>query len=155
MRIGFTLYHFLLALWVGGMAMFSFLVTPVIFTSFTRDTAGEIVGKLFPYYFPFTLVTALLALIVFLFFIGVKATVQHRITLALLLFALLVNVFVAFKLYPDITRVKQEIATFAETSSSNPKRLEFKKLHRMSSILNILLLLDGTVLLFISNSLKK
>jgi hypothetical protein len=155
MRIGFTLYHFLLALWVGGMAMFSFLVTPVIFTSFTRDTAGEIVGKLFPYYFPFTLVTALLALIVFLFFIGVRATVQHRITLALLLFALLVNVFVAFKLYPDITRVKQEIATFAETSSSNPKRLEFKKLHRMSSILNILLLLDGTVLLFISNSLKK
>ncbi len=155
MRIGFTLYHFLLALWVGGMAMFSFLVTPVIFTSFTRDTAGEIVGKLFPYYFPFTLVTALLALIVFLFFIGVRATVQHRITLALLLFALLVNVFVAFKLYPDITRVKQEIATFAETSSSDPKRLEFKKLHRMSSILNILLLLDGTVLLFISNSLKK
>lgn len=155
MRIGFTLYHFLLALWVGGMAMFSFLVTPVIFTSFTRDTAGEIVGKLFPYYFPFTLVTALLALIVFLFFIRVRATVQHRITLALLLFALLVNVFVAFKLYPDITRVKQEIATFAETSSSNPKRLEFKKLHRMSSILNILLLLDGTVLLFISNSLKK
>lgn len=155
MRIGFTLYHFLLALWVGGMAMFSFLVTPVIFTSFTRDTAGEIVGKLFPYYFPFTLVTALLALIVFLFFIGVRATVQHRITLALLLFALLANVFVAFKLYPDITRVKQEIATFAETSSSDPKRLEFKKLHRMSSILNILLLLDGTVLLFISNSLKK
>ena len=155
MRIGFTLYHFLLALWVGGMAMFSFLVTPVIFTSFTRDTAGEIVGKLFPYYFPFTLVTALLALIVFLFFIGVRATVQHRITLALLLFALLVNVFVTFKLYPDITRVKQEIVTFEETSSSDPKRLEFKKLHRMSSILNILLLLDGTVLLFISNSFKK
>jgi len=155
MRTGFTLYHFLLALWVGGMAMFSFLVTPVIFTSYTRDTAGEIVGKLFPYYFPFTLVTALLALVVFLFFIGMRATVQHRITLALLLFALLANVFVTFKLYPDITRVKQEIATFEETSFSDPKRLEFKKLHRMSSILNILLLLDGTVLLLISNSLKK
>jgi hypothetical protein len=155
MRTGLTLYHFLLALWVGGMAMFSFLVTPVIFTSFTRDTAGEIVGKLFPYYFPFTLVTALMALVVFLFFIGVRATVHHRITLALLLFALLVNVFVTFKLYPDITRVKQEIVTFEETSSSDPKRLEFKRLHRMSSILNILLLLDGTVLLFISNSFRK
>ncbi|MCG2723015.1 MAG: DUF4149 domain-containing protein, partial [Thermodesulfovibrionales bacterium] len=86
MRTGLTLYHFLLALWVGGMSMFSFLVTPVIFQSFARDTAGEIAGKLFPYYFPFTLVTALLTLGVFLFFIGVRATIQHRITLALLLF---------------------------------------------------------------------
>lgn len=155
MRTGLTLYQFLLALWVGGMAMFSFLVTPVIFRSFARDTAGEIVGKLFPYYFPFTLVAALLTLTVFLVFIGMRATVQHRITLALLVFALLANVFVSFKLYPDITRVKQEIATFEETAPNDPKRQEFRRLHRISAILNILILFDGTVLLLVSNGLRE
>ena len=53
--MGSVVYSFLLALWAGGMFIFTFLVTPVIFQSFGRDTAGEIVGKLFPYYFPYTL----------------------------------------------------------------------------------------------------
>ncbi len=43
-----------LSLWVGGMSLFTFILTPVIFRSYPRDAAGEVVGKLFPSYFLFT-----------------------------------------------------------------------------------------------------
>jgi uncharacterized membrane protein len=45
------LYNLVLSLWIGGMSVFTFIVTPAIFKSFGRDMAGEIVGKLFPGYF--------------------------------------------------------------------------------------------------------
>jgi hypothetical protein len=42
------LYTLLLSLWTGGIAIFTFIVTPAIFRSYGRDQAGEIVGRLFP-----------------------------------------------------------------------------------------------------------
>ena len=41
----------ILALWVGGVCMFSFLTTPAIFRGYDRDRAGEIVGRLIGGYF--------------------------------------------------------------------------------------------------------
>ena len=43
-----SFYTLTLALWTGGMVLFTFIVTPAIFRSFGRDQAGEIVGYLFP-----------------------------------------------------------------------------------------------------------
>ncbi|MGE5174225.1 MAG: DUF4149 domain-containing protein, partial [Betaproteobacteria bacterium] len=60
-----SFYNLALALWVGGIAVFTFIITPVIFRSFGRDLAGEIVGKLFPGYFLYNLILAALALILF------------------------------------------------------------------------------------------
>jgi uncharacterized membrane protein len=61
-----SLYNLILSLWVGGIAIFTFIVTPAIFRSFGRDEAGAIVGKLFPGYFTYVLVLTLLAFIFFL-----------------------------------------------------------------------------------------
>ncbi|NTW65040.1 MAG: DUF4149 domain-containing protein, partial [Nitrospirae bacterium] len=47
----FSLETLTRALWTGGMALFTFIVTPAIFRSYGRDQAGEIVGRLFPGYF--------------------------------------------------------------------------------------------------------
>ncbi len=43
-----SVYISILALWVGGISRFTFIVTTKIFRSYDRDKAGEIVGKLFP-----------------------------------------------------------------------------------------------------------
>ena len=47
-KLFFILYDLVLALWTGGIFLFTFIITPVIFKSYGRDMAGEIVGKLFP-----------------------------------------------------------------------------------------------------------
>ena len=155
MKIGMIIYNFILALWVGGIFIFTFLVTPIIFQSFGRDTAGEIVGKLFPYYFPYNLIISILALTVFLLFIGIQGKIESKITIILLTSAGLINSFITFKLHPDIKTVKQQIITFETQSDESPMRNQFRKLHRMSAILNILLLIDGTTLLILNNTFKK
>jgi uncharacterized membrane protein len=151
MKIGPIVYDCILALWVGGMFIFTFLVTPIIFKSFQRDTAGEIVGKLFPYYFPYNLALSVLALAVFLLSTGMHGKIENKITIILLTAALLMNLFVMFKLYPDIKRIKQQITTFEIQSDGSPMRNRFRKLHRMSAILNMLLLADGAALLILNS----
>jgi uncharacterized membrane protein len=128
MKIGSLIYNFILALWVGGIFIFTFLVTPIIFRSFGRDTAGEIVGKLFPHYFPYNLILSVAALAMFLVFVGIKGNTQGKITIILLSIAVVINLFVTFKLYPDIMRVKQQIKTFETQSSESPARNQFRKL---------------------------
>ena len=155
MKIGSVLYNFILALWVGGIVIFTFLVTPVIFQSFSRDTAGEIVGKLFPYYFSYNLILSVVALAIFLVFIGIKGNIRGKITIILLSIAVLINLFIIFKLHPDIISVKQQIKTFETQSDESPARNQFRKLHAISAILNILLLIDGTALIILNNISKK
>ena len=153
--MGSIFYSFILALWAGGMFIFTFLVTPVIFQSFGRDTAGEIVGKLFPYYFPYNLVLSVLALIIFLLFIGRQGKIENKITMFLIAAAVLINIFIVFKLYPDIQSVKQQITTFETQTDESPARNQFRKMHGLSALLNILLLLDGTALLILNSTPKK
>jgi uncharacterized membrane protein len=155
MKMGSIFYSFILALWVGGMFIFTFLVTPVIFQSYGRDTAGEIVGKLFPYYFPYNLILSVLALIIFLLFVGMRGKIQNKITIILLTAAVVINIFIAFKLYPDIQSVKQQITTFETQTDESPARNQFRKMHGLSALLNILLLLDGTALLILNSTSKK
>jgi uncharacterized membrane protein len=155
MKTGSLVYSFLLALWAGGMFIFTFLVTPVIFQSFERNTAGEIVGKLFPYYFPYTLTLSVLALIIFLLSFGMRGKIKNKITIVLLAAAVFMNIFITFKLHPDITSIKQQIATFEPQSDASPARDQFRKMHGVSALLNILLLLDGTALLILNTTSKK
>ena len=46
-----VLYLLVLGLWLGGVALFSFVVTPTVFTSFEGPRAGEVVSALFPNYY--------------------------------------------------------------------------------------------------------
>ena len=149
-----VLYNLVLSLWIGGISIFTFLMTPVIFRSFERDMAGRIVGKLFPGYFIFMLVLSILALLLFL--AARNAAVSWRtLSLVLIVLALVINLFVTFKLHPDIKQVKQEIHSFEELSPEDPLRKKFGKLHAVSAVLNLLLLADGVTLLILSTVIKR
>src|SRR3972149_3851447 len=58
MIVASAVYRLALSLWVGGIALFTFVVTPVIFRTHGRDAAGRIVGSIFPVYFRYGLVVA-------------------------------------------------------------------------------------------------
>ncbi|TNF52472.1 DUF4149 domain-containing protein [bacterium] len=154
MKTEFIIYNLILSLWVGGNALFTFLVTPVIFKMYGRDEAGKIVGTLFPLYFTYMLVLSILAFLIFWIFIGIKGKIVHQATLVMIIAAVIINVFVSFKLYPDIKRAKQEITSFEHTFPDSPVRRKFKRLHRLSAVLNTIILADGITLLCISSLLK-
>jgi len=149
------LYTLILSLWVGGMAIFSFIVTPAIFRSFGRDQAGEVVGKLFPGYFLYLLALSALALIVFFLLGSDRAARPYRLSLFLLTAPLVVNTTVTFKLHPDAVRIKQQVASFERATPDTPARKEFRRLHALSAVLNLFVLADGVTLLALSPFLKK
>ncbi len=153
-NISFLLYNLVLSLWVGGIFIFTFIVTPAIFKSFGRDMAGVIVGKLFPGYFLYNLILSVLALILFLFYADIQSRAGYKLIPMLIAAAIAVNVYIKFNLYPDIVRVKQEIVSFETTPAEHPLRKKFTTLHGVSAALNLILLADG-VIIFVYPLLKK
>jgi len=143
----------MLALWVGGIFIYTFLVTPLIFKSFGRDTASAIVDKLFPFYFPYILIVVILAFGFFLISV-LKKNGRHKLTLALLIIGILISLFVNLYLYPEVKKTKQEIASFEKSSADLPARKRFSALHGISMTLNLVLLADGIVLIVVG-SLRK
>jgi uncharacterized membrane protein len=150
-----ALYNLILALWAGGMILFTFIVTPVIFHSFDRDQAGKIVGSLFPGYFLYLLVLSVLALVLFFLLGADQATRSYRACLFLLIVGVVINAYVLFSLHPRTVEVKQQIASFERSSPETPARKEFKKLHAVSAVLNLTLLADGIALLILSRNIAK
>ncbi len=148
-----ALYTVTLALWTGGMAMFTFIVTPAIFRSYERDQAGEIVGRLFPGYFLSLLVLSALALVLFFLLGADQATRSFRASLFLLVVAIIINAYVLFLLHPRTVEVKQQVASFERAAPDSPARREFRKLHAVSAVLNLAVLVDGIALLVVSRQL--
>lgn len=151
---GMLVYTLVLALWVGGIVMFTFLVTPVIFGGYGRDTAGEIVGRLMPHYFRYNLVLALLALAVLAAFWWAWAPGPRRLALLLVLTAVGVHAYVNFRLHPRMVAVKAQVASF-QADPQAPARRQFRTLHGLSMALNLLALGDGVALLVLRPLLRR
>lgn len=154
-NLGYFLYILILGLWTGGVFIFTVVVTPVIFKTFARDKAGEIVGILFPPYFLFTIAVAALALLLVFAARTDLTQTAFRASLGLVVLALAISLYVRVGLYPQIQQVKRSITSFETTPADNPLRAKFRKLHAVSAVLNLLFMADGVVLLALGTLLKK
>lgn len=130
------------ALWVGGAALFTFVLTPTIFKTETRDVAGRIVGYLFPGYFRWGLACGAVALAALLVVRG-KNWVPAA---ALLVVMLAVTAFQAFHVEPKAAIIKQQIPSFETTPKDHPMRREFSRLHGISAACNLSVIAGGVVL---------
>lgn len=55
-------YQLALSLWVGALVTVSFLVAPAVFRAVPSETAGTVMGQVFPLYYGFTLVMGIVTL---------------------------------------------------------------------------------------------
>jgi len=133
------------ALWVGGAALFTFVLTPTIFKTENRDVAGRIVGYLFPGYFRWGLVCGAVALAALLIARG-KSWVPAA---ALLVVMLAVTAFQSFYVEPKAARIKQQISSFETTPKDHPLRREFSRLHGISAACNLSVIAGGVVLVIL------
>ncbi|HYQ48248.1 MAG TPA: DUF4149 domain-containing protein [Thermodesulfovibrionales bacterium] len=152
---GYFLYLLLLGIWTGGIFMFTFVVTPVIFKSFDRDLAGSIVGRLFPGYFFFTLVAVALAAALLFFAWSARMGTAFRLSLALVVIALVIALYTNFSLHPRMQAVKQEIASFDQVPAEHPSRRMFRRLHAQSAALNLMLLADSVTLIALATLVRR
>ena len=109
----------ILAISLGMMIFFSFVLAPMIFKILDAENAGKFVRKIFPYYYFVNLV--FLSVAVVLFFIISSFSINFYITLALV-FSF---VFAQFILMPLINRLKD-----------NNQEKKFKYAHGFSVVIN-------------------
>ena len=136
------LYRLAVSLWAGGNAIFTLLLTPILFKTESRDTAARIVGNLFPAYFKWGLACGAVGLLCRL--LG-KAGVSS-VPAAVLVVMLAVTSFQAFYVEPRAAELKRQIGSFETTPKDHPLRKEFSKLHGVSAVCNLVVMAGGVVL---------
>lgn len=139
-----------IVVWIGMLIFFSFLGAPSIFKVLPRETAGEVVGHIFPKYWItgyVTSITALASLIII--------SLQHKNVPTARVIILVVMTAVTF--YSGLVvgskarAIKAEMKATEETSKKAELREKFKKVHAVSSILNLAVIILGLVLVFLTS----
>lgn len=142
MQIVSIIYRLAISLWLGGAALFTFVLTPMLFRSESRDTAARIVGLFFPGYFRWGLACGIIALVCRIFLSG-----RWQVTAGIILFVMLTLTSIqAFYIEPRAAAIKREIVSFETTSKDHPLRREFAKLHGISAACNLTVIVGGVVL---------
>lgn len=137
-----ALYRLAVALWAGGNALFTLVLTPILFRTENRDTAARIVGSFFPGYFRWGLACGAIALACRLLGHGFGA----RMPMLLVIAMLAVTTFQAFYVEPKAAELKRQIGSFETTPKDHPLRREFARLHGVSAVCNLVVLVGGVVL---------
>lgn len=145
MKYAEILYHLAIALWVGGSALFTFVLTPLLFKTESRDTAGRIVGTFFPGYFRWGLACGGIALLCRLFLRGGRL----ELATGILVLMLAVTSFQAFFVEPKAADIKRQIVSFETTPKEDPLRKQFSKLHGVSAACNLAVVAGGVVLVIL------
>jgi hypothetical protein len=139
------IYRLAVSLWAGGNAIFSLMLTPILFKTEGRDIAARIVGNLFPSYFRWGLVCGVIALISRLAGRGPDL----KLPLLLLAVMLSITTFQAFYIEPRAAELKLQIGSFETSSKEDPLRKQFSKLHGVSAVCNLTVLAGGVILVIL------
>lgn len=136
------LYRLAISLWAGGNAIFTLMLTPVLFKTESRDVAGRIVGNLFPGYFRWGVACGVIALVCRLAARGFDL----KLPVILLAVMLAMTTFQALYVEPRAAELKRQIGSFEATSKEDPLRKQFSKLHGVSAVCNLSVLAGGVLL---------
>lgn len=145
MQVVSVIYRLAISLWLGGAALFTFVLTPVLFRSEPRDVAARIVGLFFPGYFRWGVACGIVAIICRLA-LGGKGTTPAAVIIALMLS---LASFQAFYIEPKAAEIKKQIPSFETTPKEDPMRRQFSKLHGVSAVCNLSVIVGGVVLVIL------
>ena len=121
----------ILAISLGMMIFFSFIVAPMIFKILNPENAGKFVRKIFPYYYFVNLV--FLSIVVILILLNSKINFEFYIIVSLVISF----IFAQFILMPFINKLRD-----------NNEENKFKYAHGFSVVINFLQMI-GLVFLLI------
>ena len=126
-----SLIQSIVAICLGMMIFFSFILAPMIFKILDPENAGKFVRKIFPYYYFVNLV--FLSIVVILILLNSKINFEFYITVSLVISF----IFAQFILMPFINKIRD-----------NNEENKFKYAHGFSVAINFLQMI-GLVFLLI------
>ena len=136
-----------LVFWIGGMSFFSFIAAPAIFKALPRETAGDVVGEIFPKYWAMGYIcstTSLSTLLISSFYETTLPWFSISLLAAMTCLSFYTGIFVGIK----ARDTKAHVRTATDQSQKEMLREQFKILHRQSAILNVVIISFGLMVLF-------
>jgi hypothetical protein len=131
-----------LSLWVGAIAFFSAIVTPILFTVLDRPAAGNLLTHLFPRYYQWGALCGSVALLVlvllFLFDSGSRGLRFLQMLLVLLMLGGTLDA--GWILEPQMHHLRDERVSAPKQSERDEAASRFQKLHDRSVELNLAVL---------------
>lgn len=136
------------SVWVGMVVFFTLFATPAIFKSLPRETAGDVVGVLFPKYWAVGYALSFLSLstLLALSYIG-KTLPAGR--LVLIVFMTAMTLYSGLVVSAKAREVKGLIREAVETAKKEELKKDFRSLHARSAVMNMAVLLSGVALIFL------
>lgn len=134
-----------LSTWFGAMVFFSFFSAPAIFRVLPRKTAGQVVGEIFPRYWALGYICAVLACVTLIYLYpeaGPLAGPRLAVILAMTGVAFFSGLFVGGR----ARRVKA-LMNAADEGERGELTAKFRKIHAVSSVLNLIIILLGAAVL--------
>jgi small-conductance mechanosensitive channel len=138
-----------LVVWIGMIVFFSFFAAPSIFKVLPRETAGEVVGAIFPKYWIMGYISSVAALATLLVISYAEKTLP--IARVLILAIMTVTTFYSgLVVGKRAVSIKAQIKAAEEPAEKESLRVVFKKVHEKSSRLNMAVLALGVLLVFLT-----
>ncbi len=133
------------ALWLGAMGFFAFVVAPAAFSALDRDAAGRFVSAVFPRYYAAGLALGLVAL----FGLGVRWVgggwrSLDGLTGGCVLLMLALTLYAGAVVLPAAHAAREAM----RSAGADPAAAAgFAQLHRLSGILNVIVMASGILVL--------
>jgi uncharacterized membrane protein len=135
------------SVWLGAMACFAFLVAPAAFATLEREAAGRFVAAIFPRYYQAGVVLGALALIACLGrSLRKEGFGSDWLALALVTLMLALTLWAWLVVLPAAHRAR-EAARRTDAGPASQEARRFAHLHRVSGVLNGVVMLAGLVIL--------
>jgi uncharacterized protein DUF4149 len=134
-----------IALWLGAMGFFAFVVAPAAFSTLDREAAGRFVGAVFPKYYAVGFGLGLAALAGLLVrAVGRGFRPGDWIPVGLVVLMLALTLYAGAVVLPAAHAAREAMRTAGVDPAA---ATGFARLHRISGILNVIVMLSGVVAL--------
>ena len=137
-----------LVLWIGGIVFFSFIASPSVFKILPREQAGQVVSDMFPKYHLLGYASCLIALGCLVGLRQLGAVQSGRAAMIVLVLMGGIQVTMGTMIGPKVIDARDAVKSAASGPEKDRLEKQFRGLHGVSMILNLVLLILGLVLLY-------
>jgi uncharacterized membrane protein len=155
------LHNFAIALWVGGIAFFSFGVAPVIFQNVeSRTKAGNIIGEILNRFnlVEFLLIIILISTMLYFIFQLSHKNKTNIFRLFVIVFMSALTFVYGVLITTKMKNLREDIKSrggYEVVNPTDPVRVEFNTLHKVYSNLVSINFILGVILIFVPLKLSK
>ena len=139
-----------LSIWVGSIVFFSFFAAPSIFKKLPREAAGDVVGDIFPKYRAIGYASSAVLLVTLAIMMNFEKNSRYSMPVLLVLMAA-IGLYSGLVVGKQAASIKAGMKASAEAEKKETLRAEFRKVHAISSILNMSVLALGIVFIFLTS----